>query len=158
MDMMNTLQYRREGNVLTVFYADDDQDDLDVFKDVAEDIDENLDVHTHNNGDMLLNALDNPPPTPQIVFLDLNMPGKNGMDVLQEIRQIRKLDELPVVILSTSDDDKTINDCRAMGANYFITKATDYIKLKESIDHALRIDWGTFRPEPKDFFYKNYLS
>lgn len=153
--MTNMLKYERTGNVLTVFYADDDQDDLDVFKDVAEDIDENLSVHTHNNGELLLNALDNPPPTPQIVFLDLNMPGKNGLQVLKEIRQERKLNDLPVVILSTSDDERTIGICRELGANYFITKATDYIELKKSIDHALNIDWGTFRPEPHDFSYKN---
>jgi DNA-binding NarL/FixJ family response regulator len=112
-------------------------------------------VHTHNNGDLLLHALDNPPPTPQIVFLDLNMPGKNGLQVLQEIRNGKNMTELPIVILSTSDDENTINQCRTMGANYFITKATDYVALKKSIDHALNIDWGTFRPEPHDFYYKN---
>lgn len=153
--MVNKYKYEQVGNVLTVFYADDDKDDRDVFKDVAEEIDENVNVHTHNNGELLLRALDNPPPTPQIVFLDLNMPGKNGMEVIKEIRAHRDIKELPIVILSTSDDEKTINMCRTLGANYFITKATDYIALKKSIDHALNIDWDTFRPEPKDFFYKN---
>ncbi len=54
----------------------------------------------------LLNAIYNPPPTPHLVFLDLNMPGKNGFDVLAELRNSEVKNDIPVIIrgLRNSED------------------------------------------------------
>ncbi|MBL7717598.1 MAG: response regulator [Flavipsychrobacter sp.] len=140
---------------LTIFYADDDKDDREVFTDALSDIDRNLSVVTHEDAEELLHAMHHPPPTPNVLFLDLNMPGKNGFDVLKEIRQNSTFDEVPVVILSTSSDAETVARCRQLGANYYIPKATDFEELKKAIYHTLKLDWGSFRPGPGEFFYKN---
>lgn len=71
----------------TIFYTDDDLDDLDFFTEVVESMENGVELVTQNNGKKLLEALHNPPPAPSVVFLDLNMPGINGFDVLTEIRQ-----------------------------------------------------------------------
>ena len=91
----------------TIFYTDDDQDDLEFFREIIESIDANISLVTHTNGDQLLHALDNPPPQPHLVFLDINMPGMTGFEVLKKVRQSH--DSLPVVMFSTSGDDETIN-------------------------------------------------
>ena len=61
---------------------------------------------------------------PRLVLLDLSMPGKDGHDVLAEIRADTDLRAVPVVVLSTSDDDSDIERAYNLGANAYITKPT----------------------------------
>ena len=125
---------------LTVFYADDDADDLDFFKEAVDEIQGNVEVYTHNRGDKLLSALQNPPPLPQIIFLDLNMPGKNGFEVLQEIRHSDTWKEIPVVIFYTSGDEGSISKSRNLGASYYVQKSSCFDTFKQSIRHTLSIN------------------
>lgn len=149
--MMNLDETRNR----VVFYTDDDQDDLDTFKDVMSEIDSDAVLFTHDHADKLMYALENPPPIPHLVFLDLNMPGKNGFEVLKELRNSADFSNLPIVVLSTSDDATSIDNSMRLGANYYIPKANDYMKLKASVNHALNIDWSTFKPNASNFVYKN---
>lgn len=153
--MTRQVELAGQGEYVTIFYLDDDQDDLDSFRDVVEEMGGNHSIYTHDHWDKLMFALDNPPPQPQILFLDLNMPGKSGIQVLQEVREKSNLNSLPVVILSTSQNHKTIAECRALGANMYIPKMGDYFRFKEAIQHALRTDWARFNPEHENFFYSN---
>lgn len=138
----------------TIFYADDDHDDLDFFKDVIQSIGEKINLMTHDHGEKILRALRNPPPTPQIIFLDLNMPGKSGFEVLEEIKSSETLKDLPVVIFSTSNDPSNISRSMKMGANFYVTKPTSFDSLKRSIEHTLAIDWKNFKPTKANFIYK----
>ena len=138
----------------TIFYADDDHDDLDFFKDVIETISQKINLFTHDHGEKMLDALKNPPPVPQIIFLDLNMPGKSGFEVLEEIKNSDELKHLPVVIFSTSNDPNNIAKSMKMGANFYVTKPTSFESLKKSIEHTLQIDWANFKPTKTTFIYK----
>lgn len=138
---------------LTVFYTDDDEDDLSIFTDAVESLPKKIELKTYNGGEKLLNAIYNPPPTPSVVFLDLNMPGKNGFDVLKELQNSEKKD-IPIVIFSTSSEPSIIEKCRTLGANYFITKPVLMKDIIKSIQHALEINWKEFSPNPKNFVYK----
>lgn len=139
---------------LTIFYTDDDEDDLSIFTDVVESLPKKIKLQTYSGGEKLLNAIYNPPPTPHVVFLDLNMPGKNGFDVLTELRNSEKKNDIPVIIFSTSNEPGIIEKCRKLGANYFITKPILMKDIIKSIEHALEIDWKKFSPTDKDFVYK----
>lgn len=138
----------------TIFYADDDHDDLEFFKDVIEAIGQKINLLTHDHGDKILSALRNPPPIPQLIFLDLNMPGKSGFEVLQEVKSTESLKDLPVVIFSTSNDQGNITRSMQMGANFYVTKPTSFESLKKSIEHTLQIDWKNFKPTQATFIYK----
>lgn len=59
---------------------------------------------------------------PDIVILDLNMPGQGGFDVLERLRDDQRLNQLPVVVLSTSQSEQDVKRAYALGANSFITK------------------------------------
>jgi len=61
----------------------------------------------------------------------------------------------PIIILSTSSDAASIDNSRKLGASYYIPKANDYFKLRESVDYALKIDWENFRADASNFVYKN---
>lgn len=141
-------------NALTIFYTDDDEDDLSIFSDAVKAIQKELRLHTFDQPEKFLQALENPPPTPNLVFLDLNMPGKNGLEVLQEIRNSESHKKTPVVIFTTASDSFTIKKCKAGGANYFITKPLSMKALIASVEHALKIDWEKFVPSLSEFVYR----
>lgn len=140
-------------NEFTIFYTDDDEEDLSFFMEIIELIDDEATVVTQKNGQELLRALSNPPPTPNIVFLDINLPGMNGFEILKKLRALGSHKDLPVVMLSTSNDKEAIQKSRELGASYYVTKSPAFGSLKKSIEHALKINWGTFSPNEKNFVY-----
>ncbi|MBZ4034948.1 response regulator [Flavobacterium sp. 17A] len=135
----------------TIFYTDDDEDDITIFTDAVDSISQNIILQTYSEGQKLLNAIFNPPSTPYVVFLDLNMPGKNGFDVLEELRNSDYKKDIPVVIYSTSSEPGIIEKCRTLGANGFITKPVLMSDIIKSIEHAIQIDWGKFITTKSNF-------
>jgi CheY-like chemotaxis protein len=148
------IPFKETMTDFTVFYTDDDEDDLSIFTDAVESMSKKIELKTYNGGEKLLTAIYNPPPTPHVVFLDLNMPGKNGFDVLTELRSFEEKNNIPVVIFSTSSEPGIIEKCRILGANFFITKPVLMKDIVKSIEHALEMDWSKFIPDPKNFVYK----
>jgi len=129
----------------TIFYVDDDPDDLDFFQEAVDATGQH--VTLFQLGDQMIHALKNPPPDPSLIFVDLNMPGKTGLDIIAEIKSSNALCNLPIIILSTASDSKTIDDCKAAGANFYIKKANSVAELRKSIEYVLSFDWiNTFPP------------
>ncbi|WP_454062326.1 response regulator [Candidatus Nitrospira salsa] len=73
-----------------------------------------------------MNAKDSGTQVPGIIFLDLNLPGTDGREVLTEIKRDEYLKVIPVIILTTSTDDRDIRACYALGANSYIQKPLDF--------------------------------
>lgn len=141
-------------NKQNIFYADDDVDDLDFFREIVEEIGDDFRVFTKDNGNDLLNALETPPPHPNVVFLDINMPGINGLDILKVVRQNENHKGLPIVMFSTSNDEAVIDRARQLGASYYLPKSGDFKKLKKSLEHVLSIQWNSFIPTEQNFVYQ----
>lgn len=135
----------------TIFYVDDDPDDLDFFQEAVDAIGEH--VALFQLGDTMIHALNNPPPNPSVIFLDLNMPGKTGLDIISEIKSSKSLRDLPLVILSTASDSKTIADCKAAGAHLYIKKANSVPELRKSIEYVLAFDWINSFPPADSYVY-----
>ena len=74
---------------------------------------------------------------PDVLFLDLNMPRKNGFECLTEIKQHKKLKNLPVVIFSTSSAYDNINVLFKTGADVYIRKPSNFEQLVQVIKYAL---------------------
>lgn len=70
---------------------------------------------------------------PDLVLLDLNMPKKNGLEALKEIRANGNMPLVAIVMFTISDDKKDIDDCYSFGANAFITKPTDLKTLEATL-------------------------
>lgn len=76
-------------------------------------------------------------PSPNLVLLDLNMPGLSGLDVLARIRGQRNTRSLPVIVLSTSDQESDIVQSYDLGANSFLTKPVkfdEFIRVIRELD------------------------
>lgn len=134
----------------SIFYADDDVDDLDFFKEVTSEINEP--VSLFEEGQLMLTTLNNPPPLASVIFLDLNMPVKSGFDVLQEIKSTPAIEDVPVIILTTSANPSDIEKCKNLGASLYIKKPTSVGAMRKAIHHVLTTDWKTFIPNDKEFY------
>jgi CheY-like chemotaxis protein len=128
-----------------IFYSDDDVDDQDLFRDALAEVDDSLVLTTASDGNVLLSLLEAPPPRPRLIFLDLNMPRKNGYEVLKEIRKSADLRSYPVIIFSTSSDDAAIAATRELGADRFVTKPRTFDGIKKAISMCIATDWTTER-------------
>jgi CheY-like chemotaxis protein len=112
-----------------VLLVDDDPDDVTVaLRAVRRSEDLDVRVSVARDGREALIALgveedgDAVPVEPRVVFLDLNMPRIDGMEVLRRLRATPRTRELPVVILSWSNQREDIESCYALGANSFLVK------------------------------------
>ena len=139
---------------LSIFYTDDDPDDQDLFREVIGEMSSAVSLHIQNNGEELLRQLDRDVPLPGLLFLDLNMPIKNGLEALKEIKKSVKLRDLPVIIFTTSSDSGAIERARELGANLFITKPSEFLLFKQAINYVLSLDWKTFRAIGNEFIYQ----
>lgn len=126
----------KEYNLLL---ADDDDDDCDFFKEALDEISVNANLSMVHDGVQLMERLENTALNnlPDVVFLDLNMPRKNGLECLAEIKANQKLQNLPVIIFSTSLDSEIVDNLYKKGASYYIRKPGDFSKLKKVIEKAL---------------------
>ena len=143
----------KSDSIFTIFYTDDDVEDLEFFREATDSIDQQLELVTLNRGKALLDILDNPPPKPHMVFLDVNMPGLNGFDVLEKVRSEGNFKKLPVIMFTTSNDQVIIDKSFKLGANFFVQKSGNFPNLKKSIEYALKMDWSTFKTTADNFVY-----
>jgi CheY-like chemotaxis protein len=136
-------------NTKNIVLADDDADDRLFFEDALKELGVKTELTVTKDGVELMNTLDdNVPPQPHVIFLDLNMPRKNGLECLAEIRYIQKLRNIPVVIFSTSDSPKTIEATYTLGGTYFICKPRSFDLLKKALGTILSFDSGLLAKQP----------
>jgi CheY-like chemotaxis protein len=76
-------------------------------------------------------------PRPGMILLDLNMPGTDGREVLSEIKADERLRQIPVIVLTTSADERDIQSCYRDGANSYIQKPVDMKGFLESIQRLV---------------------
>jgi len=128
--------------IMNIILADDDADDRMLFEDAIDEIVVETNLSLFHDGKELMEHLLLPgTPLPEIVFLDLNMPIKNGMECLKEIRQAERLKNLCVAIYSTSSSEQDIEETFVNGANIYINKPNSFKELKKAIERVLKLNW-----------------
>jgi CheY-like chemotaxis protein len=94
-------------------------------------------------------------PLPEVILLDLNLPGKSGLEVLRQIKADQRTRNIPVVVLTVSKRDRDINECRRLGAETYIVKPVDFQSFSE-VTTQLSLAWalvkpnGTFSAQPAE--------
>jgi CheY-like chemotaxis protein len=127
---------------IQILLADDDDDDRLFFKEAFEDIKIKTHVRFVNDGVELMDYLtENSNPLPHILFLDLNMPRKNGIECLLEIKRMEHLQNIAIAIYSTSSSDQDIEETFVQGANVYIRKPNDFKVLKRILEQIIKVNW-----------------
>lgn len=112
-----------------ILLVDDDTEDQEIFKSAVSQISPELKCITLTNAGEALSKLRDKQLTPDVIFLDLNMPIMNGHDFLAAVKQEEQTKNIPVIIFSTSSNPSTIKSTKEMGATDFITKPDRFDKL-----------------------------
>ena len=127
---------------LHILLADDDEDDRLIFKDAINEVKVKTKVTMVNDGVQLMEYLqETEDDLPHIVFLDLNMPRKGGIECLKEIRSDARLKDLSIAIYSTSASEDDIEDTFIKGANIYIKKPNDFTTLVKVLSEVITINW-----------------
>lgn len=126
-------------NSIKILLADDDEADRLLFKEAFDELDVGVSVDTVNGGMELMNLLRSAKSEnlPNILFLDINMPKKNGIECLKELRSDKKFKEVSVVIYSTSSSEVDLEETFLNGANVYIHKPNDFHQLKKVLKKAI---------------------
>jgi len=142
---------------MNIALADDDEDDRMLFMEAMDQITIKTKLSIFTNGKELMDYLLLPGVVlPQLIFLDLNMPIKGGMQCLREIRNHVRLKDLVVAIYSTSSSEKDIEETFVKGANIYINKPNSFTELKEAVLKVLQINWQyqTSNLNPENFLLR----
>jgi CheY-like chemotaxis protein len=125
---------------MNILLADDDTDDCIFFRAALDELILSMHLTTVHDGEQLMQLLtDETNGLPDVLFLDLNMPRKNGFECLSEIKLNKKLKQLPVIIFSTSFEQEVVNQLYQNGAQYFIRKPSEFTQFKKIIHHTLAL-------------------
>jgi len=131
------------SNPLKILLVEDNPADIRLIKEVFKDTNSNNQIFVVNDGVDALNFLNKRGnfqniPKPDLILLDLNLPRKDGREVLKEIKESEEFKYIPIVVLTTSSSTEDIVRTCGDHANCYITKPTDFdrfLKVIESIEH-----------------------
>lgn len=130
------------NDFIHIILADDDEDDRLFFTDAFDELKMNTKVYTYNDGVELMNYLNSEDAIlPNVLFLDLNMPLKNGIECLNEIKANSKMNDIAIAIYSTSASEEDIEETFVLGANIYIKKPSSFKQLKKVLSDVVSINW-----------------
>lgn len=125
--------------VQRILLVEDDKDDQEFFINAMNEIDNTSSYDIANNGKEAIDLLKEARLLPTLIFLDINMPLMNGMEFLELMRKDPNMMNIPVVVLSTSAEEK--KRAKDLGANAYIRKSSDYKVLRGKLKQMLDLDF-----------------
>lgn len=135
--------------LLSVLLVDDNHHDLELASIAFDEYAQSAQLTTFTDGRSALAHLRTPDLSlPDVIVLDLHMPGMSGLEVLEAIRADPLLQYLPVVILSTSDDAGDIRRAYQLFANSYMVKQPEFTLFVAQIDHFVAYWQGCQLPPP----------
>lgn len=146
---------------LNLLLADDDEDDCLFFKEALGELPGAAHLTIVHDGEQLIQLLtEKSTALPDVLFLDLNMPRKNGFECLSDMKADEKLKHIPVIVLSTYFESTVANLLYKNGAHYCIRKPAEFARLKEVIQQALALiaQGSECQPEKENFVLNSELK
>jgi len=137
---------QRMNEVKNVVLAEDDLDDVLIFQLAVDELPIKVELRHAEDGDKLFILLRQL--IPDIIFLDINMPCKDGVACIVEIRKNQKLNNVPVIMYTSFKSMKYIDECYANGANFYVIKAGSIQDLAEKLKKLFSIDWKNYMYYP----------
>lgn len=125
-----------------LFIIDDDVEDQEIFMEAVREVDKSIQCYTATSGEDAIKQLEREMiMLPDLIFLDLNMPKLNGKQILREIKNLRQLRSIPVIMYSTSFAPRDLEEIDTLGAAYHLQKPARFDDLCRSLKMILSKDW-----------------
>lgn len=144
----------KTGQPVEILLVEDNPGDIDLTLEALEEAKLRNNVHVAKDGVEAMRFLrregaeHEAVPRPDLILLDLNLPRKDGREVLKEVKQDPDLKLIPVVVLTTSEAEQDVLDAYEYNANAYIVKPVDFEKFFRTIQ-ALEDFWLTVVRLPK---------
>ena len=114
-----------------IFLIDDDMDDIELFRDALEEVAPSISFQYSNDGsEAVRNLSERQDALPDLIFLDISMPPVSGLQCLASFKKDQQLKNLPVIMYTTSSQNREIRTAQELGASGFVTKPNDFKMLK----------------------------
>lgn len=133
---------RQSNEVTNVLLAEDDLEDALIFNLALNKLPFAVELRHAEDGEKLFILLREL--IPDIIFLDVNMPCKDGIACIVEIRKNQEYNEVPVIMYTSHRNMQYINDSYANGANFYLVKANTIQELAERLKKIFSVDWRRF--------------
>ncbi len=130
-----------EIQIKNVLLAEDDEEDVLLFNTVLSELNQDILVTVAADGILLMTFLKQATTLPEMIFLDLNMPHKNGFECLSEIKGDARWNSIKIVILSTSSQPQQIENAYKGGADLYLAKPVSYSRFKNMMEKCLSLNW-----------------
>ncbi len=138
-----------------ILFSDDDTDDALLFTQAADLLTSPILLSFAEDGEQLMKYLSKEV-LPDMIFLDLNMPVKNGFECLKEIRSDKNFDTLPVIVYTTSDSQSDIKTCFELRANLYVVKPTSFENIIKTLKRIITINFVEHSfPSRENFLLEN---
>ena len=123
---------------MTILLIDDDDDDRDIFTEAASIVVPGIKCIIAKDGEQGLSQLETIAPSPDYIFLDVNMPKMDGREFLKHVKEHPVFKKIPVIIYSTSSHKSELGEYFKMGASNFITKPSEFNLLITYLKSVLK--------------------
>lgn len=133
-----------------IFFVDDDEEELVIFDLAMKDLNVPFNLQYAKNGDLFFKLLELS--TPDLIFLDLHMPGKSGVTILKMLRYNKRYHSIPIIIYSKLSSKSFIDDCYKAKANYYLIKPVSVAKLTKAITKVIETNWDAERYTSRENF------
>jgi CheY-like chemotaxis protein len=146
-----------DQNKLHILLCDDSDDDRFFFTQAVSKENDSISLTTVRDGEELMERLyRSQPDLPDVIFLDLNMPRKNGFQCLEEIRNSKEYQKIAVVIFTTTDQEEAVERTYEAEANLYIVKPPNFSELSAVIKKAINLlRENQFHKLPRDKYVIN---
>ncbi len=135
----------------SILLIEDNSADVDLIRRMLEKVDAGIRITVARDGAEALETIDNwgsESPAPEVILLDLKLPKVSGLEVLKHLKSNPRTKSLPVVVLTSSNELKDIQEAYQIGANSYILKAIDFDNFSQAISLIHRY-WCTLNIHPE---------
>jgi len=140
-----------------IVFVEDNEDDLFLFDKAVNEINHRFNVYYGRCAFDLFYILERKV-FPDVIFLDIMLPGQSGIDCLRILRSLSKYNAIPIIIYTAFGTEKYIEECYSTKANYFIVKPDSFEKLTSSLKTTLTKNWDEEKFPAKEAFVCKVLD